>query len=210
MSSRSKSFANIGYPILFVFILWVIKLFEIFDGITLVGFGILPRTYTGFIGIFTAPLIHGDMYHLFSNSIPLIVLGIAVFYFYKEIAFKVFFTVYFISDVAVWIFASAQGYHIGASGLIYGFVSFLFFSGIFRSDRKSMALSLLVVFLYGGLVWGMFPVQEGISWEAHFFGAGAGAFSAFIYRKVKSEEVDTQTESFESPMKFPEKEENEE
>lgn len=203
--SKLSSFAGVGYPILFVLILWVIKLFEVFNGITLIGFGILPRSFSGLTGIFTAPLIHGDMYHLFSNSIPLIVLGVTVFYFYRDIAFKVFFTVYFLSNLAVWLFASSKGYHVGASGLIYGFVSFLFFSGIFRSDRKSMALSLLVVFLYGGLIWGMFPLQIGVSWEAHFFGAGAGAFSAFIYRKMNlkeknTNEKDTQpSENFKQP-----------
>jgi membrane associated rhomboid family serine protease len=185
--TRFHSISGIFYPLFFVFILWAIKIFEIYYGISLIIFGILPRTFEGLSGIFTAPLIHGDLYHLFSNSLPLIILGIGVFYFYRPVAFKVFFMVYLLSDIAIWLFASGKGYHIGASGLIYGFVSFLFFSGIFRNEKKSMALSLLVVFLYGGLLWGMFPLQEGVSWEAHFFGAAAGAFAAFTYRKQGKE-----------------------
>jgi membrane associated rhomboid family serine protease len=183
---RNRVVESLVYPTLFVVLLWCIKFYELFAGVTFAQFGILPRHIIGLPGIITAPLIHGDSYHLISNTLPLIILGIIILYFYRKIAFPVFFCVYFLSNIAVWMIATGKGYHLGASGLVYGFVSFLFFSGIFRSDKKSMVLSLVVVFVYGGLIWGMLPIYEGVSWESHFFGCLSGGFSAYIYRKKDS------------------------
>ncbi|MBX9850242.1 MAG: rhomboid family intramembrane serine protease [Cytophagaceae bacterium] len=183
LKDRLKLIGSIFYPILFVMLLWIIKYYEILYKIKLTQFGILPRDFIGLRGVIVAPLIHGDMYHLFSNSLPLIILGVIIFSFYRRIAFPVFFIIYFFSNILVWLIATGKGYHLGASGLIYGFVSFLFFSGIFRTDKKSMLLSLFVVLVYGGLIWGLFPLQDGVSWESHFFGAIIGGVSAFAYRK---------------------------
>ncbi len=135
------------------------------------------------IGIFTSPLIHGGFSHLISNTAPLIFMGLGIFYFYPKAAYKVFAIIYFGTGILVWIFAR-EVYHIGASGIIYGFVSFLFFSGIFRKDNRSIALALIVVFLYGGLIWGVLPVEKGVSWESHLFGGIVGILAAFIFRKV--------------------------
>ncbi|HDZ58524.1 MAG TPA: rhomboid family intramembrane serine protease, partial [Ignavibacteriales bacterium] len=115
--------------------------------------------------------------------IPLLILGWTIFFFYPKVSYRAFIMIYILTDFLVWLFAR-QVYHIGASGIVYGFVSFLFFSGIFRRDNKSVALALLVTFLYGGLVWGVLPGQEGISWESHLFGAIVGLITAFIFRKV--------------------------
>ena len=145
--------------------------------------GILPRDGFGLMGIITAPLIHGDFSHLISNTFPIIVLGWIVFFFYPKISFFLFTFVYIITGLLVWLLAR-EVYHIGASGLVYGFVSFLFFSGIFRRDNKSVALALIITFLYGGLVWGVLPGMKGISWESHLFGAIAGLVAAYIFRKV--------------------------
>lgn len=180
---KLKVIESLAYPVLFVVILWMIKFFEIMSGYSFAQFGILPRHIVGLPGILTAPLIHGDFYHLGSNTLPLIILGIIILYFYRKIAFPVFFGVYFLSNIAVWMVATGKGYHLGASGLVYGFVSFLFFSGIFRSDKRSMVLSLIVVFVYGGLIWGMLPIYEGVSWESHFFGGVSGGFCAYFYRR---------------------------
>lgn len=144
--------------------------------------GILPRKFEGLLGIFTSPLIHSNYSHLFSNLFPLILMGLGIFYFYPKSAYKVFAFVYLLTGTLVWIFARSV-YHIGASGLVYSFVSYLFFNGIFRTDRKSIALSLIVVLLYGGLVWGILPGLEGISWESHLFGAVSGMIASFIFRK---------------------------
>lgn len=184
MKDRRIVWESVIYPTLFIVILWIVKLSEMLAGIDLGVLGILPRTLPGMLGIFTAPLIHGDLYHLYSNTIPLLILGMIIIFFYNAIAFEVFFWVYFMTGTWVWAAANGDGYHIGASGLIYGFVSFLFFSGLFRNDKKAMALSLLVTFVYGGLVWGLFPFTYGVSWESHFFGAVAGGLCAWFYRKA--------------------------
>jgi membrane associated rhomboid family serine protease len=166
--------------------------------------GILPRNISGLIGILTSPFIHGGFSHLISNTAPLVLTGLGIFYFYPKSAYKVFVIVYLGTGILVWLLARGV-YHIGASGIIYGFVSFLFFSGIFRKDSRSIALALVVIFLYGGLIWGVLPVEKGVSWESHLFGAVVGAISAFIFRKVdmpkrydwEDEETDTPVEKLE-------------
>lgn len=161
----------------------MVKLVEITFDLSFIGFGLYPRAYSGLIGIATCPLIHSSFNHLFSNSIPLLVLGAMTFYFYRPIAFSVFFWVYFMSGIWLWAGGRGEAYHIGASGLVYGFAAFLFFSGVFRKERTSMILSLLVVFLYGSLIWGIFPIHPEISWESHLLGSLAGVITAFYFRK---------------------------
>jgi membrane associated rhomboid family serine protease len=117
-----------------------------------------------------------------SNSLPLIFLGIGVFYFYNKIALEVFFGIYFFTSFWVWIVAR-DAYHIGASGIVYGLASFLLFSGLFRKDSRSIAISLIVIFLYGGMAYGLFPINEEISWESHLLGSIGGLVAAFFYRK---------------------------
>jgi len=181
-SEKQKIIRSILYPLLFVVLLWFLKLIEIGFDIELFRFGLYPRSLTGLVGIATSPVIHGSFNHLLSNSIPLLVLGGITFYFYRPISFSVFFWVYLMSGIWLWA-AGREAYHIGASGLVYGFASFLFFSGIFRKERTLQVLSLLVVFLYGSLVWGIFPIDPEISWESHLLGSLAGIITAFYYRK---------------------------
>lgn len=164
-------------------LLWVIYLMSYWIDIYPYKLGILPRNFSGLVGIFTSPLIHGGFSHLISNTAPLIFMGLGIFYFYPKVAYKVFTIIYLGTGVLVWIFAR-EVYHIGASGIIYGFVSFLFFSGIFRKDNRSIALALIVILFYGGLIWGVLPIEKGVSWESHLFGAIAGIIAAFIFRKV--------------------------
>jgi membrane associated rhomboid family serine protease len=145
--------------------------------------GILPRVPSGLIGIVTAPLIHADFSHLISNTAPLFILGWIIFFFYPKISYLLLAFIYLLTGLLVWLLAR-QVYHIGASGIIYGFVSFLFFSGIFRRDNKSIALALVVTFFYGGLVWGVLPGMKGVSWESHLFGAITGFAGAYLFRNV--------------------------
>lgn len=168
-------------PVLFTIILWVIEIGAEISGLRMIKFGIHPHTAEGLLGILTAPLIHADIDHLLSNTAPLLIVGTGMIYFYKELAYKVFILVWLMSGSWVWLFAREE-YHIGASGLIYGFVFFLFFSGVFRKDTRLLAVSLLVTFLYGSLVWGILPVNQYISWEGHLFGSLAGILCAFYYR----------------------------
>lgn len=144
-------------------------------------FGLYPGVWQGLSGLIATPLLHGDMGHLVGNSLPLLVLGTALNYFYRGPNRSVWIWSYVLPSLMIWFFAR-PAYHIGASGLIYALASFLFFSGIFRRNRNLLAVSLLVVFLYGGLTWGMFPFEEQISWEAHAAGAFTGLILSVIYR----------------------------
>jgi membrane associated rhomboid family serine protease len=183
MSKGNHEFdIRILYPTFFIIFLWLIKLFEILSGITLYKLGVLPRHVSGLIGILTYPLIHASISHLLSNSLPFLILGTGLVYFYKESALKVFFIIYFGSGILVWLFARTA-YHIGCSGIIYGFGSFLFFSGLIRRDSRAIVLALLVTFLYGSLVWGFLPLDASISWESHVFGALIGVVCSFVFRK---------------------------
>lgn len=185
MTQEARKLRNsIFFIFTFTLMLWLVKALELAVHIDFGFLGILPRTLSGTMGIVTAPLVHGDVLHLLSNTFPLLLLGISVFYFYDRIALEVFVWIYFMSGFWVWM-AARDAYHIGASGIVYGLVSFLFFSGLFRRDVRSLSISLIVIFLYGGMVQGLFPINERISWESHLLGALAGAFCAFFYRDTK-------------------------
>ena len=167
----------------FVLILWVIKSVEWASHLDLGLYGILPRTVKGSLGIVTGPLIHGDVIHLMSNTIPLIILGVGLFYFYHKIAIEVFFWIYLASGFWVWIIGR-EAYHIGSSGLVYGLVMFIFWGGILRRNPRSLAISMIIFFLYGGMIYGLFPFDESISWESHIMGSVAGIFLAFYFKKM--------------------------
>ncbi len=180
---ENTTFKNSLYlPVSFVLLLWLIKLLEFtFETQWAKYLGVFPRTWEGLSGLLTFPLVHGDFGHLASNSVPLLVLSTAILYFYRPVALRVIGLIYVLHGLLVFI-AARQVVHIGASGLVYGFATFLLASGIIRKDRSLMAISLLVTFLYGGMVWGVLPIKEGVSWEGHLFGALSGIFSAFLYK----------------------------
>lgn len=164
-----------------VSVLWVVHLYEfVFDWDTSI-LGLQPRTFHGLIGIFTEPLVHGDLNHLISNSVPMFLLLTALLYFYRGIGFRVLGWIWIITGVGVWLFARGN-LHIGASGIVYGLAAFLAVSGMIRNDTRLMAISLLVVFLYGGMVWGVLPLFQHVSWESHLMGTVAGIFCAIRYR----------------------------
>lgn len=173
---------SVRYPLLFVLALWLVEGLYQATGNRQVHFGIVPRTFEGLIGIFTSPFIHGGIDHLTSNTLPLLVVGSGMIYFYKEITFRVIGMIWLFTGFWVWL-AARPDPHIGASGLIYGMVVFLFFSGIFRRDTRLMAISMLVVFLYGSLAWGILPLDWHVSWESHLAGSIAGLFASIYYRK---------------------------
>ncbi|MCG6915344.1 rhomboid family intramembrane serine protease [bacterium BMS3Abin03] len=181
--TRQKFINGLLIPLVFPAVLWIVQVITVIFHLNLAWMGILPRTGSGLLGIITGPIIHEGFPHLISNTIPLIFLGWIIFFFFPKVAYYLFFFIYLLTGTMVWIFAR-QVYHIGASGIVYGFVSFLFFSGVFRRDNKSIALALLVTFLYGGVVWGILPGQEGISWESHLSGALSGLLSAYLFRNI--------------------------
>lgn len=175
------------YPFLFVVLIWIVFWMQNTLSFNFLKLGVLPRDLSGLPGIFTSVFVHGDLNHIASNTLPLLVLGAMLFYFYKKIAKAVFLWLWFVSGLWLWIGGYNDPlhptYHIGASTLIYGMASFLFFSGVFRRHLRLMVVSALVVFLYGGIVWGIFPLKAGMSWEGHLFGLLAGILLAFNYRK---------------------------
>jgi len=180
-------YQSLFYPFWFLLVMWVVFLLQQNSSFNFSVFGILPRETIGLLGIMTSVFIHGDLGHIASNSIPLLVLGMMLFYFYKKIAKAAFIWIWLISGIWLWIGgrnnADYPVYHIGASTLIYGLATFLFFSGVFRKHLRLMVVSALVVFLYGSIMWGIFPFKTEISWEGHLFGAVAGVLVAFNYRK---------------------------
>ena len=179
----NKFIISVFVPVSFILLLWIIKLAEVITGISLANFGLYPHKISGLVGIIAAPLLHANFSHLISNSIPVLLLSGGIIYFYPQSAFKVFALNYLVPGIFVWFFGR-PAYHIGASGLIYGFVSFLFFSGIIRRDNRSIALALIVTFLYGGIIWGVLPIDAEISWEYHLFGALTGIYCAILFRKL--------------------------
>ncbi len=181
MEEKANFLESISYPLLFLTIIWGVKIAEILSGLNLGFLGILPRHLAGLPGIIFAPLVHGNVYHLFSNTGPVLILGTTIFYFYRVVAFRVLIYSWIITGIFVWL-AGREAYHIGASGLIYSLASFLFFSGFIRKSIQLVAISFIVLFLYGGMIWGILPLREGISWETHLMGALSGIALAFIYR----------------------------
>jgi membrane associated rhomboid family serine protease len=176
-------------------VLWLIKLVEVALGADFAQYGLLPRTLRGSIGILTSPLIHGDWMHLFSNTVPILMLVFLMVYFYHRIALEVLLWMYLATGLWLWIFAR-DAYHIGASGLVYALAAFLFFSGILRRDVRLMAVSGIVLFLYGGMIYGVFPevVERNVSWEAHLLGAISGVLLAIYFRKFGRATDDTTAE----------------
>jgi membrane associated rhomboid family serine protease len=175
----------ISYAFLLLILLWSIYSLETFYPKEFVELGILPQTLSGLKGVLFSPLIHSpsDVSHLLNNSLPAAILLASIVYYYREIAFKIILFSWFFSGFFVWAFAQSKGYHIGFSGVIYAFVGFLFTSGTLRKFRPLQGISLFVVFVYGSLIWGVFPTGEPISWEGHLSGLIVGVILAFIYRK---------------------------
>ncbi|MDX2442576.1 MAG: rhomboid family intramembrane serine protease [Bacteroidales bacterium] len=179
---KKKLGISLIFPVAFLLAIWLVWFVEITLDLDFSRYGIFPRKLSGLKGIVFSPLIHADIKHLFNNSIPLLVLTAAIFYFYSSLAFRIFFLTWLMGGIWVW-FGGREAYHIGASGLIYGFAAFLFVSGVIRNYIPLLAISMLVVFLYGSLIWGIFPIKPQISYESHMLGAIAGVVLAFHYRK---------------------------
>jgi len=167
--------------VLFALILWAIKLLEIILGQDFAHYGVYPLHISGLPGIVMAPLIHGSLSHLFSNTAALVILGTALLYGYPRSAKIVVPVLYLGTGLGVWLFAR-NAYHIGASGLTFGVMFFVFSIGILRWDTRAIILSMIVFFLYGSMIWGIFPMQPDVSFESHFFGAVIGVALAMLLK----------------------------
>lgn len=189
---QQKRYSSFLLPIMIVLIMWIVKIFEINIGIRLSYFGLSPKSIEGLQGILFMPFLHGGPLdiskeafdHIMGNTIPILFLGTTIFYFYREVALKVVLWSWFMTGLWLWVGGEAGSTHIGASGLVYAWASFTFFSGIIRKHYKLIAISLTVVFLYGSMIWGIFPIEPNVSWEGHLFGGMAGGFLAWYFRKI--------------------------
>ena len=184
-SERARANFRLAFKIAlgFVALIWLIDILNWALDLELQRFGVRPRQFAGLPGILLAPLLHGGPVHLIANSLPLLVLGTGMLYLYPNSAVKVLPAVYLGPGIAVWVFAEG-GIHVGSSGLVYGLVSYVFVAGLIRLDRRAIAASLLVSFLYGSMVWGVLPIQPGVSWQTHLAAALIGLALAIALRRL--------------------------
>ncbi len=175
----------IAWPLFFVLVMWLFFWVEVRFKVDLNDWGIFPRTTSGIKGLFFSPFLHGDLHHLYHNSIPLLFLIAATRYFYRDISLQVIVFGILLSGLGTWLLGRPS-YHIGASGLIYVLVGFIFFKGLQTGYYRLVALSLTMVMLYGGMIWYIFPaVDQGISWEGHLSGFLTGFLFSLLYKAEK-------------------------
>ncbi|MCB9315971.1 MAG: rhomboid family intramembrane serine protease [Lewinellaceae bacterium] len=172
---------SLRFPLAAIGFIWLIHAYLTFVGADPGWYGIMPRRLWGLRGIVTAPLVHGSWGHLASNTFPLFVLTAITLYFYRKVAMRAFWMIYFLTGISVWLLARPV-LHIGASGVVYGLVAFIFWNGIFRRSLRSIILALIVMVFYSGMFLGILPDQDGISWESHLLGSLAGIFTSFWFK----------------------------
>lgn len=184
LSKRSKSNFVLALRVSLAFLasLWLIFIIDALFGLGLGRFGLRPGSLTGLIGLVTAPLLHGSAGHVFSNSLPLVISLTAMLFLYPNSAIRAIPIIWVGSGIFAWIIGRPS-LHYGASGLVYGLLAYVFVSGVIRRDMRSIAVSLMVWFLYGTMVWGVLPIRPHMSWELHLGGALMGLLTAFIFRR---------------------------
>jgi len=192
---------SLTIPLIVLAIIWVIKTYEVTFNVSFYELGIYPRTLHGLIGIVTSPLVHGDFNHIYFNSIYWLVLGTAFFFFFPKRGYRYFIFAYFVPGIFVWLFARSS-YHIGLSGIIYVLASFLFFVNLMNKDFRMMSVSLSIIFLFSGMIAGIFPKDIHISWESHLAGVlvglGLAVVEATKIRKETIPEIPYSTTYFEN------------
>ncbi|MBK8703979.1 MAG: rhomboid family intramembrane serine protease [Saprospiraceae bacterium] len=200
--SSKNAFRSLWISLQLVGVLWIIQglrwLLHAEWGI----FGIYPREIFGLRGVVLAPLIHANFGHLLANTPPLFVLSAMVLFFYRRVAAPAMVMIYLLTGLAVWTFARPV-FHIGASGVVYGLVAFVFWNGIFRRNIRAIALALIVVFYYGSMFMGILPGQDGVSWESHLLGGLAGIFTAYWFKNRSEKEEIREPYSWEKEEQLP-------
>jgi membrane associated rhomboid family serine protease len=193
------------FAFFFVAVFWLVRIIETIFGFDLYQWGILPRHIHGLWGILFSPFIHSDFNHLISNTVPFFILLFVLVYFYRSLSYRIFFLLYFLSGLCVWL-GGRESFHIGASGIVYGLVAFHTVSGIIRNDLRLLIISAIVIFLYGGLVWGILPLKPEVSWESHLWGAASGVMLAYYYRRysLRRKKFDWEEEPDEEEETVPE------
>lgn len=175
------------WPAAMLITIWMVFLMNEAYGLNLNQWGLQPRSLRGIGGIISMPFLHGDVEHIFSNSLPLFIAHALLIHFYPIESLKIWSILFFFSGFGVWLYAEAGSNHIGASGLVYGLVAFIIASGLFKKNRKLLAAGGILIFFYGSMVWGVFPqlnfdLSARISWEGHLSGAFSGIITAWVFK----------------------------
>lgn len=185
-SDKIKFYKSLVFPVLLLALIWLVKIVEIYFRLDFSDLGIQPGHLRGLRGILLSPLLHGDLNHLWANSTPLFILTAGLVYYYPGSWFKILAYAWIATGLWVWSFAEENSVHIGASGIVYALVAFHFTAGILKREVRQMAFAFLVIFLYGSVIWGIFPElfpDKNISWESHLLGLIAGSTLAFFFRE---------------------------
>ncbi len=182
----NRKVTRISFAISFtiVLLMWLVFIMDYTFDLNWYKYGVRPGEWSGLIGIFTSPFLHStrDFGHILNNSLPAFILTWLLFYHYRQIATKTYLLIFFLSGIGTWVLGNPN-YHIGMSGVIYGLTSFLVISGFFRKNMRVAAISLFVIFIYGSMIWGIFPIKVGVSWEGHLSGLFAGIIAAVIFKQ---------------------------
>lgn len=163
------------------FVMWAVFAFDQFTGIGLIRYGLVPRDALGLIGVVTTPLLHYNLAHIASNTLPLVIGGTMMLFLYPNSSVRALPVIWLGSGLLAWLFAR-DSIHIGASGVIYGLLAFVFISGVIRRDLRSIGAALVIWFMYGSMIWGVLPVGRGMSWELHASGLLLGIATAIRFR----------------------------
>jgi membrane associated rhomboid family serine protease len=171
---------RVGAPLAFVAVMWLVEGANLLTHDALDAFGIHPRTVLGLWGILFAPFLHANLAHLLANTVPFLVLGWLVALRRVRDFFLVAVVVSLVGGLGVWLVGRPFADYIGASGVVFGFLGFLLARGYFERSIEAILLSFVALFLYGGIIWGVLPAGNGISWEGHLFGLLAGIAAAYL------------------------------
>lgn len=185
----------IQLPLYIIGSMWLMHIAQVILGVRFIGLGVYPRKLEGAIGILSAPFIHGSFQHLISNSVPLFFLITLLFLAYRRSSWVALILIYVGTGIGMWVFVRPS-FHIGASGVVYGLVSFMFWTGVFRKNIRSIAISLAILFLYSGYIWGIFPGEPGVSWDGHLIGAIVGIIVAYLLRGQVEESEELEEEQY--------------
>ena len=174
-----KDYSYLTFPIKFLAVIWVAYFLDlILINVSFIPFGLLPRTMGGLFGIISCPFIHAGLFHLISNSVPLLVLLTVTAVFFKKDSFYIVTSIIILGGIMVWLFGRSS-YHVGASGLVYGLAGFLISFGVYKKKIIPLIISIIITFTYGiSMLIGLLPIFPGVSWEGHLFGAIAGVITA--------------------------------
>jgi membrane associated rhomboid family serine protease len=194
LKKQFKIDLHVLFPFIITLILWVIFYCQKEFNLDVKPFGLIPRNFASLTGIVTHFFVHGSFNHILSNTLSFLVLSLLLFTGYRKIAFGVFFNLLLSTGTILWLIGrnienGKTVYHIGASGVIFSLFGFLLLSGLIRKNKPQMALSALVIFLYGYLVWGIFPIEKQISWDGHLSGLLGGLIFAFLYSKKEPKSI---------------------